>query len=289
MKHGGSPFSGSDFGPRGLQSQASVMPSGRAVGHGVRVLAEFPEDEVPALAVLAMKPHQLDAVAPALAPILDARTILISVLAGIELASLRALLSAPATAVRAMPNLPVRLGKGVVLLCAQESDASVRGVVSGLMAALGHAEWLDDEELHGVLARAAWLLEVGEGILVTFDSGILFDFDSSALRPAARTNLQELAASLTDYPNSDLMVIGHTDSRGTDDYNYGLSVRRAEAAAQYLTQQGVSSNRITTIGKGENEPVATNESDYGRQQNRRVEVAIYASEEYRESVASRTN
>lgn len=128
---------------------------------------------------------------------------------------------------------------------------------------------------------------VGEGIQVTFDSGILFDFDSSALRPEARTNLRELANSLQEYNNTDVTIVGHTDAVGSDEYNYSLSERRASSAASYLMSLGVARNRITTFGKGETEPVASNDTDYGRQQNRRVEIAIYANEEFRESAASR--
>ena len=134
-----------------------VRPSGRAVGHGVRVLTGFPEDEVPAIVLLAMKPHQLDRVAPGLAPILDPETMLVSILAGVELASLGARFAAPRTIVRAMPNLPVALGKGVVNLCSDSEDGTARALASGLMAALGHAEWYDDEDLFqlaGVLSGA---------------------------------------------------------------------------------------------------------------------------------------
>lgn len=134
-----------------------IRPSGRAVGHGVRVLTDFPKDEVPAIVLLAMKPHQLDSVAPGLAPVLDPHTILVSILAGVELTSLRERFPAPETIVKAMPNLAVRLGKGVVGLYGQTADLATRTQVAGLMAALGHAEWFDDEErfgLAGVLAGA---------------------------------------------------------------------------------------------------------------------------------------
>ncbi len=126
---------------------------------------------------------------------------------------------------------------------------------------------------------------VGEGIQITFNSGILFGFDSSDLRPEARENLRTLAESLQDYPNTELTIIGHTDSRGADDYNYDLSLRRANSAAGHLMTQGVPRDRMTILGKGETEPVTSNDTDAGRQQNRRVEVAIYASEEYRESAS----
>ncbi|MEO5579468.1 MAG: OmpA family protein [Gemmatimonadaceae bacterium] len=125
---------------------------------------------------------------------------------------------------------------------------------------------------------------VGEGIEVTFDSGLLFDFDSDVIRPAAADNLRELARSLSKYGNSSLLIVGHTDSQGEDGYNLDLSNRRARSAAAYLQAQGVPSSRMNTSGRGELEPESSNSTDAGRQQNRRVEVAIYASEAYRDEV-----
>ena len=122
---------------------------------------------------------------------------------------------------------------------------------------------------------------VGEGIQVTFASGLLFDFDSDVVRPEARTNLRNLAASLHKYPGSELLIVGHTDSVGTDGYNFGRSERRADAAATYLAGQGVTRSRIAARGLGEKEPVAPNDSEAGRSKNRRGEVAIYASEAQR--------
>jgi len=122
---------------------------------------------------------------------------------------------------------------------------------------------------------------VGEGIQVTFASGLLFDFDSDVVRAEARTNLRNLAASLDKYPGSELLIVGHTDSVGTDAYNLALSQRRAEAAAAYLAAQGVDRARLSSRGLGEGEPVAPNDSDAGRSRNRRVEVAIYAGEAQR--------
>ena len=122
---------------------------------------------------------------------------------------------------------------------------------------------------------------VGEGIQVTFASGLLFDFDSDIVRSEARTNLRNLAASLDKYPGSELLIVGHTDSVGTDAYNLALSQRRAEAAAAYLAAQGVDRARLSSRGLGEGEPVAPNDSDAGRSRNRRVEVAIYAGEAQR--------
>jgi outer membrane protein OmpA-like peptidoglycan-associated protein len=121
---------------------------------------------------------------------------------------------------------------------------------------------------------------VGEGIAVMFDSGLLFEFDSDVIKGDARTNLDALAASLARYPQSDLMIVGHTDAVGSDSYNLGLSRRRAGAASRYLRSQGVT-RTIKSLGVGEREPIADNESEDGQQQNRRVEVAIYASKALR--------
>lgn len=123
---------------------------------------------------------------------------------------------------------------------------------------------------------------VGEGILVTFESGILFGFDSTSIQPAGQSNLATLSANLEKYPDSNVLIVGHTDSVGADSYNMTLSERRAESAASYLRQQGVAAGRIRTEGRGEIEPVADNSTDAGRQENRRVEVAIFANEQLKE-------
>ncbi len=129
--------------------------------------------------------------------------------------------------------------------------------------------------------EGATVSRVGEGIVVTFDNGILFDFDSSNLRSTARENLGALADNLNKYPNTDVTILGHTDATGSDSYNQALSQRRAASAAQYLRSMGVGDDRISTRGLGESDPVASNDSAEGRQLNRRVEVVIYADEAWR--------
>lgn len=164
--------------------------------------------------------------------------------------------------------------------------AIIGAVVGGTAGAIiGRQMDKQAEELEDDL-EGAQVERVGEGIQVTFDNAILFGFDSSELSTNARQNLGDLASSLQKYPNTDVVIVGHTDSKGTDDYNQRLSERRANSAAQYLLSQGIAPGRITTLGKGEAEPVASNDSDYGRAQNRRVEVAIFASEEYRDQLTS---
>ena len=155
--------------------------------------------------------------------------------------------------------------------------AVVGGVVGGVIG-----RQMDKQA--GELAQnipGAKVERVGEGIQVTFESGLLFDFDSDRVRQEAATNLRNLASSLGEYPNTDLLIVGHTDSDGPDSYNWNLSERRATSAANYLASQGVARTRLRTAGRGETEPVTSNDTDAGRQQNRRVEVAIFASEAYR--------
>ncbi|HEY1606382.1 MAG TPA: pyrroline-5-carboxylate reductase [Allosphingosinicella sp.] len=127
-----------------------IRPSGKPAGAGVRVLTALPEDEVPAIVLIGVKPQKLDEVAPALSPVLAPETILVSILAGVEVAALRRRFAAPRTIVRAMPNTPVALRKGVVGLYGEGDDehgAGARRTIERLMAALGHAEWFDDEAL----------------------------------------------------------------------------------------------------------------------------------------------
>jgi outer membrane protein OmpA-like peptidoglycan-associated protein len=126
---------------------------------------------------------------------------------------------------------------------------------------------------------------VGEGLQVTFASGLLFDTDSDVLQAAARSNLATLASNLGKYPDTDLLIVGHTDNVGTDAYNMALSERRAQAVVNYLVSQGVSRARLRPTGRGEMEPVASNDSDAGRQQNRRVEIAIYANDSLKAQAA----
>jgi outer membrane protein OmpA-like peptidoglycan-associated protein len=155
--------------------------------------------------------------------------------------------------------------------------AAVGGVAG---AAIGRQMDKQAEEL-AMDIDGARVERVGEGIAVTFESGLLFDYDSDAIRGAARDNLSSLAGSLKKYPKTEALIVGHTDSDGADAYNQSLSDRRAAAARAYLVSQGIPGSRIRTAGRGELEPIDSNETVDGRAQNRRVEVAIFAGEEMR--------
>jgi outer membrane protein OmpA-like peptidoglycan-associated protein len=166
--------------------------------------------------------------------------------------------------------------KGAIL------GAVVGGTIGGV---IGHQMDQQAKELEQNIPGAI-VERVGEGINVTFESGLLFDYDSDRIKPTAAQNLSNLAASLDKYPNSNLLIVGHTDATGTDTYNQDLSERRARSTAMYLASRGVSAGRVQTVGRGEIEPVASNDTDAGKAQNRRVEVAIYASEAYRNQLKS---
>jgi outer membrane protein OmpA-like peptidoglycan-associated protein len=158
---------------------------------------------------------------------------------------------------------------------------TVRGAIIGAVvggaagAYIGHKMDQRAKELEQI--PGATVTRVGEGINVTFASGLLFDYDSDVIKGNARANLDQLAASLAKYDDSELMIVGHTDATGTEAYNQGLSERRAYSAQRYLYSQGVT-RPIRTLGRGELEPIASNETEDGRAHNRRVEVAIYAGD-----------
>lgn len=157
---------------------------------------------------------------------------------------------------------------------------AILGAVVGGAAGYGIGRYMDKqaEELEKDL-EGAEITRVGEGIKITFRDGIQFDFNKADLTETSKTNLSELAETLKKYEDTNILVEGHTDATGTHEYNMDLSDRRAESVADYLKTLGVKDNRLTTKGYGPDQPVADNTSDYGRQQNRRVEVAIFANEE----------
>lgn len=124
---------------------------------------------------------------------------------------------------------------------------------------------------------------VGEGIKITFKSGVLFDYDSDKVQATTAKNLDEMAATLNKYNDTVILIEGHTDATGTEQYNQRLSERRAESVAKYLRKHNVGRDRMKTGGFGELKPVADNGSDVGREKNRRVEVAIMANEELKEA------
>jgi outer membrane protein OmpA-like peptidoglycan-associated protein len=121
-----------------------------------------------------------------------------------------------------------------------------------------------------------------EGIIINFKSGVLFDFDKTNLTPASVKSIEELSSILDKYPDTDVLIEGHTDNKGSDSYNQTLSEKRAGAVSDYLRQKKINSSRLKTVGYGENQPVASNDSEEGRSQNRRVTFVITANEKMKE-------
>ena len=131
--------------------------------------------------------------------------------------------------------------------------------------------------------EGAEVLRIGEGIKITFDSGILFDVDKSDLRPVSQTNLAELAKILNKYPDTNILIEGHTDNTGSDDYNMSLSKDRAQTVAFYMATLEVKSARFSTAGYGETQPIVMNDTPEGRQKNRRVDIAVIANDKLKKA------
>ncbi len=137
--------------------------------------------------------------------------------------------------------------------------------------------------------QGAKVERVGEGIKITFSSGILFDVDKANLKDGYKSELAELSTILNKYADTNILLAGHTDSTGSDEYNLELSERRAQSVSGYLVTQNVDSARITTEGYGKSQPIASNDTAEGRAQNRRVEVAIWANEKLKKVAQEKTS
>lgn len=173
-------------------------------------------------------------------------------------------------------------GAAIGGIIGHKSDNTVVGAIIGATvggaagAVIGRQMDKQAEELQRDL-KGATVERVGEGILITFNSGLQFDFNSYELQATTKSNLNDLAKTLNKYDDTDILIEGHTDSSGEDAYNQQLSEKRAAAVASYLKDKNVKGSRIHTEGYGESQPLQSNDTEAGRQQNRRVEVAIYAN------------
>jgi outer membrane protein OmpA-like peptidoglycan-associated protein len=132
------------------------------------------------------------------------------------------------------------------------------------------------------------VIREGEAIVIRFREQVLFGYDRSDLNVAAKANLDKLKATLVKYPETNILVIGHTDSKGTMEYNQTLSESRATSVTTYTSQMGIDHNRLTAIGKGETDPIATNDTEEGSALNRRVEFVITANEKMKADVKKET-
>jgi outer membrane protein OmpA-like peptidoglycan-associated protein len=161
-------------------------------------------------------------------------------------------------------------GKGAVI-------GGVVGTAAG--AIIGDYMTKQKKELEKV--PGADVEQVGDELVVTFENPILFDTDSSVLKTSARSLLDDVADVLQRYPETNVLVKGHTDDTGSETHNQQLSERRSDSVRNYLITRGVASPRLTALGFGESMPVASNSTASGRSQNRRVELQIAANETLR--------
>jgi outer membrane protein OmpA-like peptidoglycan-associated protein len=136
--------------------------------------------------------------------------------------------------------------------------------------------------------KDAEIIQEGEGIIIRFNEKVLFAYDRSDLNTTSKTSLDKLNAILTQYPETNIAIIGHTDSKGAEGYNETLSVSRAGAVSAYAGINGINQARLTAIGKGESDPIATNDTEEGRALNRRVEFVITANEKMKEEATKET-
>jgi outer membrane protein OmpA-like peptidoglycan-associated protein len=130
---------------------------------------------------------------------------------------------------------------------------------------------------------------VGEGIKITFDSGLLFDVDKAALRTRSKEELANLSTILNKYEDTDILLEGHTDATGSEEYNLDLSRKRAQSVANYLAANNVRETRFTIMGYGESQPIASNDNADDRRLNRRVEVAIYANDKLKKTAEKKAD
>lgn len=162
-----------------------------------------------------------------------------------------------------------------------EIGAVIGGVVGGTAGVLiGNRMDKQAQQIEQEIPGAQ-VERVDDGIVVTFDenSGVYFDTNKFNVNAASKANLDKMANILREYPDTNVLVVGHTDSAGAEEYNMTLSKNRAMSVTNYFTQEkGLSAGRFTTNWYGEQTPVADNSTAEGRAKNRRVNIAIVPSE-----------
>ncbi|MEL6532208.1 MAG: OmpA family protein [Pseudomonadota bacterium] len=168
-------------------------------------------------------------------------------------------------------------GLGALVGAAVDDDNRARGAIVGAALGGGAGALLDQQarDLRAAMSNDDVIItNTGEELRVVLPEGILFDFDSAAVRAELQGDIRALARNAQSYPNTTLAVIGHTDNAGSDSYNFDLSTRRAQAVAGIILEEGVSPGRVRSLGRGETQPIASNDTAAGRAQNRRVEIII---------------
>jgi outer membrane protein OmpA-like peptidoglycan-associated protein len=207
---------------------------------------------------------------------------LITVLAGVMTTGCK-------TATKSQKGAVIGAGGGAVLgaVIGKATGNTARGAVIGAVlggvggAVIGRKMDKQAEEMKKVLGDAE-VIRAEEGIIIKFKEQVLFGYDRADLGASAQSNLDKLVNVLNKYPDTNIQIIGHTDSKGSDDYNLGLSERRANAVVNYLHTHNIASSRLSAKGMGEADPIAANDTEENRSLNRRVEFVITANEKMKE-------
>ncbi|NBA87233.1 OmpA family protein [Emticicia sp. CRIBPO] len=173
----------------------------------------------------------------------------------------------------------------------KSKNPAVYAIVGSAVGGIGGAvigRYMDKqaEKLERELGNTAEVERVGEGIKITMDSGILFATDSYNLSAKSKSSLEKLSATLKEYPDTEILVAGHTDNTGTEAYNLRLSEKRADAVSDFLSANGVKRTRLVVKGYGESAPSFDNNTESGRDKNRRVEMAIVANDKLKKTAKS---
>ncbi len=177
-------------------------------------------------------------------------------------------------------------GSAIGAIAGGGKGAGKGAAIGAVVGALGGGligSYLDQQarEMEALLAEQDYLRREQEKLQVVMASDVLFESGKAYIQPGARDKLGRLAQVLNRYPRTRVQIIGHTDSRGSEESNYELSRRRAQAVADILVENGVSAARIATRGEGESRPIASNDTPEGRAKNRRVEIDIVPDESFR--------
>jgi outer membrane protein OmpA-like peptidoglycan-associated protein len=159
----------------------------------------------------------------------------------------------------------------------RDRTEKIVGAGIGAVAGAGIGAYMDAQERklrEQTAGSGVDVIRDGDNLVLRMPSGITFGYDSATVQPQFQPTLNEVSSVLAQYPKTYIDVLGHTDSDGADAYNQGLSERRAQSVASYLSSRGVQSARIATRGYGETQPIASNMTEEGKAANRRVEIKI---------------
>ena len=172
----------------------------------------------------------------------------------------------------ALAGVAVNVARG-----ARDADDILIGGAVGAGVGAGVGAYMDkqEEQIARIPGTSTERIDE-ETLLVRFESDILFEVDSAALSSSATSSLSEFSNTITEFDKTAVVIQGHTDSTGSDSYNQALSERRADSVFNFLARQGVDPARMRAVGYGESTPIASNETEAGRQQNRRVTVLLKA-------------